>query len=80
MEDKILSFWNDPLYTTYLSYGAVLHGITQRRHDAPDTFDAGDEIFRRSLGDDLSSVQKGRLVAQSLDLIDLVARQQDRDT
>src|SRR5918995_2202297 len=55
VEDEIPSLGNNALYTTYLSYGAVRHRITQRRHDTTDTFDAGDEIFRRSLGDDLST-------------------------
>src|SRR5215204_5915321 len=80
VDDEIPSLRNDALDTADLSYGAVLYWITQRRHDAPDTIHAGDEILRRSLGDDLPPMQKRCSVAQSLDLVDLVAREQDRGT
>src|ERR687890_638804 len=80
VDDEIPPLRNDALDTADLSYGAVLYWITQRRHDAPDTIHAGDEILRRSLGDDLPPMQKRCSVTQGLDLVDLVAREQDRHT
>src|SRR3712207_8618382 len=48
-----------------------------RSHDAPDASEGGDELLRRPLGDEATPVQEDDPVAQSFDLVHLVAREHD---
>src|SRR5437763_1419992 len=68
-----------PLAAPYPFEVGIPDRVPERRHDAPHPFEGGDETLRRANCYEPPPVHERDPVAKGLDLIHLVAREEDGD-